>query len=119
MTSDDATVDPGVWQAFESRATQGPEEARVAVLVQLVPPARVAERSGDPSARLTTLERETEELQRDLLGHLDRLGVTSPPRTLTLANAVAVELTAEQIRSVAQRPDVRRIVPAEPKHVAT
>ena len=119
MTSDDGTVDPGVWRALESRATQGAKEARVAVLVQLAPPARVPEGSGDPGARLTTLERETEELQRDLMEHLDRLGVTSPPRTLALANAVAVELTAEQIRSVAQRPDVRRIVPAEPKHVAT
>ncbi|WP_345377654.1 hypothetical protein [Pseudonocardia yuanmonensis] len=89
------------------------------VVIQLAAPTPVPEADGDPNARLDAVQREMELLQRDLLEHLDRAGVASRPRPLGLVNAVAVDLTGEEIRSVAQRSDVRRIVLAEPRHVAT
>lgn len=111
-------VDPAITRALQAEAARGVAEPRVGVIVELTgKPAPAG--TGDPAARLVELERETRAAQQDLVEHLRRIGVSGPPQQLTLANAVVVTLTADQVRSVAARPGIRRLVLAESRHVTT
>jgi hypothetical protein len=101
-------VDAAVLREFDRLAADG-GDPRVLVMIE------IAERqqSGSDDV-LSAIQR----AQRGVLDHLAQLGVTDA-RGLVLSSAVLASLTRVQLETVADRPDVRRIHPAQPQHVTT
>lgn len=119
MSEEADRIDPAITRALQAAAARGVDVPRVGVIVELAARTVVPDGTGDPAARLVELEQQTRAAQQGLIDHLDRIGVRGTPIRLTLANAVVVDLTADQVASVAARPDVRRLVRADSQHVIT
>jgi hypothetical protein len=117
--ADHGKVDGAVLRQLEAQTARGVAEPRVDVVVQLTKGAPIQETVGDSAAGLNALEQQVRASQQGLLDHLRQLGAPGPTRQLTLTNAVVVQLTENQVRAVAERPDVRRLVLAEAQRVTT
>ncbi|MCY7340632.1 MAG: hypothetical protein LH603_01890 [Pseudonocardia sp.] len=117
MTDEPGHIDPAITRALRAEAANGVATPRVRVIVELADKAAPGG-AGDPAARFVELERVTRVLQQDLIDHLAHLGVQGTPQLLTLANAVVVNLTEDEVTSVAGRHGVRRLILAETRHVA-
>lgn len=108
-------VDTDVLRELDLLA-EGGGDPRVPVVIEHVEPAH-AEGEGGPRVEYARLEERVRQLQIGIVEQLDALGVPAHP--MTLANAIAAELTRSQISDIANRPDVRRIHLARPEQVTT
>jgi len=101
-------IDPALAQELDRLAQNGPADRPVPVIIEHVESASVSG-EGDPGTQISEFERRVRELQSGILEQLRELGVGGTPRQLSLANAVAAELTPSQVEEMAAHPDVKRI----------
>jgi hypothetical protein len=111
-------IDPALAQELDRLAANGLADRPVPVIIDLVEPASVTG-EGDPGTQMSELEQRVRELQSGILEQLRDLGVRGTPRQLTLANAVAAELTPSQVEEISAHPDVKRIHLARMEKVTT
>ncbi len=112
-------VDSAITRALAAQSAQGVADPRVLVIIEHTRRPKATEGVGDPAPRLAAFEREVLVLQQGLLDHLEQLGVRATAKLLTLANAIVVPLAEDEVRSVAEHPDVRQLLLAEAQHVVT
>ena len=99
-----ATIDPNLAEEIRRVQAAGGQHRRIPVLIELSEPAEAP-----PGGRLDDLERRARERQAGVVEQLSRLGLGASVRQSTLANAVSVQLTPEEIAQIAERDDVRMI----------
>jgi hypothetical protein len=99
-----ATIDPNLAEEIRRVQAEGDPHRRIPALIELSEPLEVP-----PGAQMAELERRARERQAGVVEHLSRLGVSSGVQRSTLANAVSVALTPEEIAEIARRDDVRVI----------
>jgi hypothetical protein len=104
----DAKIDPALAQELDRLAMNGLADQPVPVIIEHVEPASVTG-EGEPADQISELEQRVGELQSGILQQLRNLGVAGSARQLTLANAVAAELTRGQVEGLSAHPDVKRI----------
>jgi hypothetical protein len=114
----DDKIDPALVQELDRLAANGLVDRPVPVIIEHVEPASVTG-EGDPGTQISGLEQRVRELQTGILEQLRDLGVGGTPRQLTLANAVAAELTRNQVDEISAHPDVKRIILARMEKVTT
>jgi hypothetical protein len=114
----DGKIDPALEQELDRLAANSLADRPVPVIIEHVEPASVTG-EGDPSTQMSELERRVRGQQSGILEQLRDLGVGGTPRQLTLANAVAAELTPSQVEEISTHPDVKRIHLARMEKVTT
>lgn len=114
----DDKIDPALAHELDRLAANGLADQPVPVIIEHVEPAAVTG-EGDPGTQISELEQRVRELQSGIREQLRDLGVGGTPRQLTLANAVAAELTRNQVEQISARPDVKRIHLARMEKVTT
>jgi hypothetical protein len=111
-------IDPALAQELDRLAANGLADRLVPVIIEHVEPASVTG-EGDPGTQISELEQRVRELQSGILEQLRNLGIRDTPRQLTLANAVAAELTHNQVEQISAHPDVKRIHLARMEKIIT
>ena len=111
-------IDPPLAQELDRLAANDLADRPVPVIIEHVEPASVTG-EGDPGTQISELEQRVRELQSGILEELRNLGAGGRPRQLTLANAVAAELTPSQIEEISAHPDVKSIHLARKEKVTT
>jgi hypothetical protein len=111
-------IDPALAQELARLEANGLSDRPVPVIIEHVESASPTG-EGDPGTQLSELEQRVRERQRGILEQLRDLGASGTPRQLTLANAVAAELTRSQVEEISTRPDVKRIHLARMEKVTT
>ena len=101
-------IDPALAQELARLEANGLTDRPVPVIIEHVEAASPTG-EGDPGTQLSELEQRVRELQSGILEQLRDLGVSDTTRQLSLANAVAADLTPTQIERISARPDVKRI----------
>jgi len=114
----DGKIDPALEQELDRLAANSLADRPVPVIIEHVEPASVTG-EGDPGTQISELEQRVRQLQSGILEELRNLGAGGRPRQLTLANAVAAELTPRQVEEISAHPDVKSIHLARKEKVTT
>jgi hypothetical protein len=114
----DDKIDPALAHELDRLTVNSPADRPLPVIIEHVEPASVTD-EGDPGTQMSELEQRVRELQSGIREKLRDLGVGGTPRQLSLANAIATELTPSQAEEIATRSDVKRIHLARMENVIT
>jgi hypothetical protein len=96
-------LEPRLQEQLKSVEALGETTRRLAVMIEVLSPDVI-----EPPIDYETMRERAEAVQKGVLDALAALGATQV-RQLVLANGISAELTARQIREIAERPDVRLI----------
>jgi hypothetical protein len=102
-------LEPRLLRVLEKVESSGDPSQTVPVLIDHIEEVRV-DPDAKPSERIRQLETAVPQLQEGIVGELHSSGVPDDAiDQLVLANAVATQLTLDQVLRIARRPDVRLI----------
>jgi hypothetical protein len=114
---DNPKIDAPLADEIQRAADAGEPDRMLAVEIEHAEPA-VAPTGTDPAARLDELGRTVRRLQAGIVEQLKELGAQAISQE-TLANVVTARLSADGVRQIAQRDDVRAIRLTREQQVTT
>jgi hypothetical protein len=96
-------LEPRLQEQLKSVEALGETTRRLPVLIEVLTPD-----VPEPATDYETMRERAEAVQKGVVDALAALGATDV-RQLVLANGISAQLTAREIREIADRPDVRLI----------